>query len=391
MKRFLLLSSIWCPIIAITACSTDTETSNGSTGGQASATGGVPSTTGGTTTTTGGTTTTTGGTTTTTGGTTTTTGGTTTTTGGTTTTTGGTGPGMTGGTTATGGNGGSTGTTGGASTGGSSGGAGTTGGSGGAATGGTSTGGTPGGGSSTGGAGGSQGGKGGTTATGGSAGAGGGGDLIGTVAGKLDGYLFTAPCSDKGTGYDCTNSGCTGNTKTTTQTFTIGGTPGQAYTLSIHVYGIAEGKRYTGGTRRAGGTDYTGDTGGDFLYTGGTDPGSTYNSYEVHVRNQAMTETAVYYLNSINGTEQHSSYALSFDMTLMVVGGGSILFRVYDSNCRQIMNCGPGAGSSTCAKPRTIDVSQSNPAPMNFTQPWVGQAPAGAYGQWVLLDVKSVQ
>jgi hypothetical protein len=297
---------------------------------------------------------------------------------------------MTGGTATTGGSGGgssgqSGSANGGSSTGGSSGGAGT-GGSGGAATGGTnSTGGAQGGV-------GGQGGKGGTTATGGSsAGAGGGGDLITTVAGKLDGYLFTAPCSDKGTGYDCTNSGCTGNTKTTTQTFTIGGTPGQAYTMAIHVYGIAEGKRYTGGTRRAGGTDYTGDTGGDFLYTGGMDPGSTYNTYEVHVRNQAMTETAVYFLNSINGTEQHSSYALSFDMTLMVVGGGSIVFRVYDSNCRQIMNCGPGAGSSTCAKPRTIDVSGANPAPMSFTQPWVGQAPAGAYGQWVLLDVKSVQ
>lgn len=380
MKRFLLLSSIWCPIIAITACSTDTGTTTGSTGGQASTTGGTASSTGGSATT-GGTATTTGGIGTTTGGTATTTGGTGTTTGGSSNATGGTSAGSggaTGGTTAGGmnGGGGAATNTGGTATGGTT----TTGG-------GTSTGGTQGGGG--------QGGKGGTTATGGAStggSAGGGGtpgDLISTVAGKLDGYLFTAPCSDKGTGYDCTNSGCTGSTKTTTQTFNIGGTPGQTYTMALHVYGIAEGKRYTGGTRRAGGTDDTGNTGGDFLYTGGTDPGSTYNTYELHVRN-ATAETAVYYLNSINGTEAHSSYALSFDMNVTVVGGGQIVFRVYDSNCRQIMNCGPGAGSSTCAAPRTITVSAASPAPMNFTQPWVGGAPAGAYGQWVLIDVKSV-
>ena len=55
------------------------------------------------------------------------------------------------------------------------------------------------------------------------------------------------------------------------------------------------------------------------------------------------------------------------------------------------MNCGPGAGSSTCAAPVTLSLSGSMPAaPTTFTQPYRGPAPGTAYGQWVFIDVTNV-
>ena len=99
-----------------------------------------------------------------------------------------------------------------------------------------------------------------------------------------------------------------------------------------------------------------------------------------------------YFLNARNGTgEGHESWGLNSTATFPVTGGGQLNFKIFDSNCRQIMNSGPGTGSSTCAAPRTIDIGAADPKPANFTQPYVGGAPGGkATGQWVLIDVTAV-
>jgi len=280
---------------------------------------------------------------------------------------------------------------GGAATAGAGGGAGTatTGGSGGTAgTGGSS--GTAG----TGGSGGTAGtgGSGGTAGTGGSGGTGGGGPSIDELVGDFEGYLFTAPCADPGTGFDCTNNGCTDNQKDTIVDFPIAGDAATIYDVTIHVWGIVEAKNYDGGTRRAGDLMDASSTGGDFWYEGGTIPFSSYNTYELHVTPAVDGAANDYFLNARNGSgEDHESWALNYTATFPVQGGGTIKFRVYDSNCRQIKNCGPGAGSSTCAAPRTVNISEADPQPADFTQPYVGSAPGGATGQWVLIDVTSVE
>jgi len=302
---------------------------------------------------------------------------------------GGSGPA---GTTGSGGRGGTTGA-GGTATAGTTGTAGSSGGRGGTTgAGGTATAGTTG-------TAGSSGGRGGTTGTGGTGGttgtAGTGGSLL-SIVGAFDGYLFTAPCGDGGTGYDCLNTGCTnGSPKTVTMDFPIGGTPGTNYNITINAKGVVEAKNYSGCTRSVTGNLTFNASGGDLWCQGGTIPDSTYNTYEINVYSAATggTPVQVYRLNARDGTsEAHQSWPINETKTFSVVGGGRIQWRVYDSNCRQIMNCGPGAGSSTCMAPVTLSVAGATPAaPATFMQPFRGTgATASAYGQWVFIDVTNV-
>lgn len=277
-------------------------------------------------------------------------------------------------------------------------------------TGGTDAGGTPAGGSASGGGGaggapvgGSGGAPVGGGGSGGSAGGGTTGPTIADVVGKLDGLLFTAPCSDGGTGFDCTNGtavpapqsspACqSGAQKETVMNFPIGGEEGKTYNVTFKVYGIVEAKIYQNGMRRAQGAPDPSNTGGDFWYVGGTAPNSTYNTYELHVTPPVAGQANDYFLNSRPDNEGHSSWALNYSATIAVPAKGNVKFRVFDSNCRQIMNCGPGAGSSTCAAPRTLDLSGTDPKPpASFMQPWSGGAPNGAKGQWLFIDVTKVE
>jgi hypothetical protein len=213
-----------------------------------------------------------------------------------------------------------------------------------------------------------------------------------SVVGALDGYLYTAQCGDGGTGFDCLNSGCMGSAKTVTMDFPIGGTMGAKYDVTINVKGVVEAKNYSGCMRRAG-TDMTFTAGGgDFWCVGGTIPNSTYNTYELNVFPTATGGTAEgYRLNARNGTgEGHESWPLNFNATFRVTGGGRIQFRSYDSNCRMIMNCGPGGGGATCRAPVTLSLAGAMPAaPATFTQPFKGTQ-ANAFGQWVFIDVTNV-
>ncbi len=243
---------------------------------------------------------------------------------------------------------------------------------------------------------------GGSSGSGGSAG-GSTGPTIADVVGKLDGLLFTAPCSDGGTGFDCTNGASvpapqsspscqSGAQKETVMNFPIGGEEGKTYNVTFKVYGIVEAKIYQNGMRRAQGAPDPSNTGGDFWYVGGTAPPSTYNTYELHVTPPVAGEANDYFLNSRPDAEGHSSWALNYSATIAVPAKGNVKFRVFDSNCRQIMNCGPGAGSSTCAAPRTIDLGSTDPKPpAGFMQPWSGGAPNGAKGQWLFIDVTKVE
>jgi hypothetical protein len=246
---------------------------------------------------------------------------------------------------------------------------------------------------------------GGTSAgSGGAAGSGGGGAItVADLVGKLDGFLFVAPCGDGGTGYDCLNSAAVPapqnspacqnqQQKNTTIDFPIGGETGKIYDVTVHVYGVVEAKNYQGGTRRDGNNMNASATGGDFWYTGGTAPNSTYNTFEFHVTPKVDGAANDYFLNSRNGSnEGHETWALNYTATFPVTGGGKLNFRIYDSNCRQLMNCGPGTGSSTCTAPRQLDLSATDPKPpASFTQPFVGGAPNNATGQWVFIDVTAV-
>lgn len=211
------------------------------------------------------------------------------------------------------------------------------------------------------------------------------------LVGPLDGFLFTARCGDGGTGYDCLNSVNTcsdGQPTEFRRDFAVAGDPAKIYDVTVRVRGVVELKLYSNDVRAAG-TASNADSEPNFFAAGGTIPTTTYNTYELNVTPNVPGAANHYWLNSRDDTnEDHESWPLNYEATFPVQGGGNVNYRVFDTNCRQIMNCGPGNGSSTCRQPRTVDLSNADPPVANFAQPF--QGPAGAFGQWVHIDVVSV-
>src|SRR5262245_20042860 len=332
--------------------------------------------------------------------------------------TGGTGGDGTGGTTGVGGTGGTAGSAGGTSgsagTGGGvgSGGTGRTGGSAGAA-----------GGSSGRGGGGGTAGSGGRGGGGGTAGSGRGGTGTGGAAAvcsgdctaftNMDGALIKFPCMDMRTGYDCTNIGCSGGRVTNTTNWTIGGTAGTIYNVTVRIRGIVETQAYGypgSGMRDAGNASITTCSGAtatcDLFQRGGTVMASggvsyDYNNYQLSVTPAVPTSVSMYstyFLNSVITTENphasgtptsHLTFAIDYTKTIPVTGGGMVSLSVFDSNCALVQNCGPTANNNMCTAPRSVSLTGATPAVANFTQPFSGNV-TGAYGQWVHFDVTSV-
>jgi hypothetical protein len=212
------------------------------------------------------------------------------------------------------------------------------------------------------------------------------------AVGALDGFLFTRPCGDAGRGFDCTQESCGTGASTEERTFVVKGDPGQIYEIDLTVRGIVEAKNYAGGRRRAPALDPS-DRGGDAWYEGGTVPGSHYNTYELHVTPPVPGAPNDYYLNAGDGSpEGHMSWALDYRAAIRAAGGATLAFRSFDSNCHQIMNCGPGVGSPAtgCRAPRVLDLADAvPPPPATFAQP--PRNAQGAPGQWLFIDVTAVK
>jgi hypothetical protein len=208
------------------------------------------------------------------------------------------------------------------------------------------------------------------------------------IGGDLEGFLHLAPCESQDFGHDCTLPGCQGGSKTLERTLQLGGEPGTVYDVTIHVYGVVEPRAYQGGTRRAGPNFDV--NGRDMWHVGGTIPANpgTYNSYEFHVEPPVPGAANVYYLNSRTGGDQQIVIRLDYEATFPVQGGGTIRFRSFDLNCRQITNCATNECGPLTPKPLTMEaVANADPPPAaSFTQPYQTGANIGR-GQWVYVDV----
>jgi len=221
-----------------------------------------------------------------------------------------------------------------------------------------------------------------------------------SIADSLDGQLVQYPCGNASAddGYDCPNIGCSGGTVTHTTMYTLKGTPGTVYDLTFNVRGVVEPYAYVGGTRASGTSSIS--TGDSLFCAGGSQEpsgnGNDYNTYELDVSPAVSGEANVYYLNSVISSEnphtskvtQHLTFAINYNATIKVQGGGTITLKSFDSNCTQVQNCGPTMGNK-CQAPRSVSLAGVTPAaPSSFQQPF--QMPAGFYGQWVFFDVLSV-
>jgi hypothetical protein len=261
----------------------------------------------------------------------------------------------------------------------------------------------------TGGTGGGTGGTGGGTGGSGGSGGSGGAPMDTASVGELDGMLVMTPCGDEPNSDDCAGSGwiykgeshgCNGgqldtdhsSTKTLLD-FPVTGTPGKVYTAKMHFYGVMEPKNYGPNADRESdarpGMGNIADPAPFATADGGsTYTQSTYNTYEVHVISETGMNTAQYYINA-DTQEGHYTFGISYTRDIDIIGGGKIHLRIFDSNCRQIKNC--GTGSTPCAgKARTIPIAPTAmPMPTPLMQPGLGKSAEHA-GQWWFIDVESI-
>lgn len=264
------------------------------------------------------------------------------------------------------------------------------GGSGGAPTGGAPLGGSGGtgdgttGGMSSSGSGGAAGGSGGSTPV----------DLKETVAGPLNGAMLTGPCLNDTAASVCQtkNGGCpaknpqdpsTGGALTTDKTLTLGGDPTKTYTITLHVQGEVEAKRYNGGQDQ---NSQGSSPKLDGFCTGGTPSGGDdYNVYLVRVTSPKQD----YFLNSLigPGVSNHTTYGMDYTAKIKANGGTTIRLVAADTNCSMIKNCGPQENSGNqCSAPITLGnidpVATAKNPNFKFNM---------AYnGQWIVMVVTDV-
>jgi hypothetical protein len=101
-----------------------------------------------------------------------------------------------------------------------------------------------------------------------------------------------------------------------------------------------------------------------------------------------------YVINECPGTdtEDHYTFAIDFDSSIVAAGGSWINYIEYDTNCRLIINCGGETALGTaCAGPYNTVPNIKNAVPQTnatFSQPPVNTD--GAHGQWWLVDVTNI-
>ncbi len=248
--------------------------------------------------------------------------------------------------------------------------------------------------------------SGGTTGTGGSSGAITPADVVPDLA---TGFYWEDSCMgnfDPG-GHNCwtdaQSTTCPGSGNDVDKTLSVKGTSGQKYTVNIEVRGVVGTRCYQGG--KAASTAAISDTGyNNWWYAGGSPYNSTgwWNTYELHVSpSTGDASKDVYYFNNSSNTatsggdcEREASYLVKYTASFKVVGGGSLLFRVHDNNCKAMMNCGTDTVSSDPCAPRTVDLSGMVPQPPS-TSPAAKQPPANTftktyYPQWMWIAATSV-
>jgi hypothetical protein len=173
----------------------------------------------------------------------------------------------------------------------------------------------------------------------------------------------------------------------TDRTFTLGGTPGTPYTITLHVQGEVESKQYVGSLDQE---NMSLSPMADGFATGGTPtPADAYGVYMIRVTNPGSATHTDYFLNSLQppGASNHTTYGIDYSASISAQGGATIRLVASDSNCSMIKNCGPTVNDgSVCLAPIVITnvdpVAVSLNPSFNFNTPY--------NGQWIALVVTNV-
>lgn len=242
-----------------------------------------------------------------------------------------------------------------------------------------------------------SGGSGGTSGSGGAGGTAGAGGSLLDVAQALNGKMLRAPCLQDTAANVCqtvptacppangTDPALSGVLLTDTSV-ALRGTPGTPYTITLHVQGEVEAKRYNGGVDQEN-TSVSPRANG-FCVGGTPSTADAYGVYMIRVTNPGGAKTD-YFLNSLvgPGVSDHTTYGIDYTASIQAQGGATIRLVASDQNCSQIKNCGPTqSGVNTCAQPIVLQnieptAISSNPT-FNFSSPY--------NGQWISLVVTKV-
>jgi hypothetical protein len=231
------------------------------------------------------------------------------------------------------------------------------------------------------------------------------------VAQVLDGKMWLGPCLRDTAASVCAtvNGACPGaNTAgsglagvlTTDRSLTLGGTPGTSYTITLHIQGEVESKKYGGMDQNSTLASPTAD---GFAIGGTPTNGDAYNVYLLRVTNPNGGTVTNYYLNSLEdaqvvtaavprpttgpGVSNHTTYGIDYMATIKAMGGATIRMVAADSNCSMIKNCGPTVNDgSRCAGP----IIMSNIEPTAVTANPTFNFQSAFNGQWIVMTVKCV-
>jgi hypothetical protein len=236
-----------------------------------------------------------------------------------------------------------------------------------------------------------------------------GGDCT-NVIGMMDGYFIDESCASGRIGPDCTAAWCNGRGGKKEQMFTLTGAAADAskrFEVTVDIKGVQECKEMSGGMRRTVNMQAAeGDQ--DMFWIGGNPAGIDYaatppggnpwNTQELHVTPPVAGEVNNYFLNSCASRtaggrgESHFTYKVNYQAKIKVMGGGTILWRMVDTNCRMIVNCGTedaNAGGA-CAGAHTVSLVGAVPAPPAALSQQPLRNTMGAKGQFLFFDVVAV-
>jgi hypothetical protein len=219
-------------------------------------------------------------------------------------------------------------------------------------------------------------------------------DLVATVGGPLDGQMLLGPCLNDTAKSVCstlagacpprnTSDPALSGGLTTNHKVTLGGDPTKTYTITLHVQGEVESKRYDNGKDQE--SQLASPKANGFCEGGTPTGGDAYNVYMVRVSNPKKD----YFLNSLQtpGVSNHTTYGIDYTAKIQANGGAELLLVAADANCAMIKNCGPMENTGdVCAAPIVISnidpkATAKNPS-FNFTT---------AYnGQWIVMVVTAV-
>lgn len=182
----------------------------------------------------------------------------------------------------------------------------------------------------------------------------------------------------------------------------VKGVKDQLYTVTIEVRGVIGTRCYKNGKRAS--TEAPSETDpNNWWYIGGTyaNPTGWWNSYELHVAPATGDASGdVYYFNGLEESieagawcEKEATYAVKYNASFKVKGGGTMTFKIHDQNGKALENCGRDAKSDpvdTCNY-RIVDLAgMAAQPPASFKQPPTNFTSKTWYPQWLWIVADSV-